>query len=164
MSKASSHQFSGTKGEKIAQGQNPANQKKQVVAWAEDVVSRMGDKVSGRKRDKFNTACVAFDETTGELYFGRNGGVDRFGPDLHDDIKKLLPSKPLNDYPTSWNCAETDAINNALHAGAKLEHLQIYTISTRPKSFGANKSSCQNCTYMYKGRISKNNTGWFKED
>ena len=33
-------------------------------------------------------------------------------PDIHNgvsghaDIKKILPQKSLNDYPTSWNCAE----------------------------------------------------------
>ena len=164
MSKSSSHQFSGTKGERIAQGRIPANQKKQLTDWANDVVARMGENVSKRKRDKFNTACVAFDETTGKLYFGRNGGVDRFGPDLHPDIKKALPDKSLNKYPTSWNCAETDAINNALHDGAKMQNLHIYTIDTSSGRFGKDKSSCANCTRAYKGRIKKNNTGWFKED
>lgn len=160
MSKASNHQFVGTKGERIAQGKIPANQKKQVVAWAQDVVRRMGENVSKRKRDKFNTACVAFDETTGQLYFGRNGGIDRFGPDLHPAIKNILPPENYAGFPTTWNCAETDAINNALHAGATLGNLHIYTINTRPRNFGADKASCANCTYMYKGRIKKNNTGW----
>ncbi|MDO4633902.1 MAG: YwqJ-related putative deaminase [Eubacteriales bacterium] len=161
MSKASSHQFSGTKGERIAQGKIPENQKKQVVAWAQDVISRMGENVSKRKREKFNTACVAFDESTGQLYFGRNGGIDRFGPDLHPAIKSILPPQSLTRVPTSWNCAETDAINNALHAGASLENLHIYTINTLPRYFGSDNASCENCTYMYKGRIKKNNTGWF---
>jgi len=158
MSKASSHQFSGTKGEKIAQGKNPENQKKQVVAWAEDVISHINAKDGDR--DSFNTACVAFDESTGALYFGRNGGVDRFGPNLHPSIQNILPTHNLEKWPSTWNCAETDAINNALHNGASLENLHIYTISTRPRNFGRDKISCKNCTYMYKGLIKKNNTGW----
>lgn len=160
MSKASSHQFSGTKGERIAQGIIPANQKSKLIDWANDVISRMPDNISKRKREKFNTACVAFDETTGELYFGRNGGIDRFGTEIHPTIKSILPPKNYADFPTTWNCAETDAINNALHAGASLSNLHIYTISTLPRYFGSDKVSCENCTYMYKNRIKKNNTGW----
>lgn len=162
MSKASSHQFSGTKGERISQGKIPANQKAKLIDWANDVISRMPDNISKRKREQFNTACVAFDETTGELYFGRNGGIDRFGTELHADIKKLLPPENYAGFPTTWNCAETDAINNALHAGASLGNLHIYTISTLPRNFGRDKVSCENCTYMYKNRIKKNNTGWIK--
>lgn len=162
MSKADSHQFSGTKGERIAQGLIPENQKKQVIEWAQDVVSRMGKNVSNRKREKFNTACVAFDETTGELYFGRNGGIDKFNTELHPTIKSILPPENFAKLPTTWNCAETDAINTALHAGASLRNLHIYTINASAKRFGADKSSCQNCTYMYKGRIKKNNTGWYE--
>lgn len=160
MSKASSHQFSGTKGERIAQGKVPENQRKQVTAWAEDVVSRMGPNVKKSDRNRFNTACVAFDETTGELYYGRNGGIDRFGPKLHPSLERILPPKNLEKWPSTWNCAETDAINNALHAGASLQNLHIYTISVRPRNFGTDKASCKNCTHMYKGRIKKNNTGW----
>lgn len=158
MSKASSHQFSGTKGERIAQGKIPENQHKQVTAWAEDVVARIN--AAGGDRDRFNTACVAFDESTGQLYYGRNGGVDRFGPDLHPAIKDILPPQNLEKWPSTWNCAETDAINNALHDGASLSNLHIYTISTRSRSFGRDKTSCKNCTHMYKDRIKKNNTGW----
>ncbi len=55
----------------------------------------MGENVSGRKREKFNTACVAFDETTGKLYFGRNGGIDKFETELHSTIKALLPPEKL---------------------------------------------------------------------
>ena len=160
MSKASSHQFSGTKGERIAQGLKPENQRAKLVDWANDVVSRMPENVSKRKREKFYTACVAFDETTGQLYFGRNGGIDRFGPDLHPTIKNILPPANYAGFPTTWNCAETDAINNALHAGASLSNLHIYTISALPHNFGSVKKACENCTYMYKDRIKKNNTGW----
>ena len=90
--------------------------------------------------------------------------MDQFGPGLHPDIQRILPQKSLNDYPTSWNCAETDAINNALHDGAKLKNLHIYTIDTSPRRFGDDKPSCKNCTFAYKGRIKKNNTGWFMEE
>jgi hypothetical protein len=169
MSKGNSHQFSGTKGEKIAQGIVPENQHKMVTSWAQDLASELEGQ-SKRKRDGFKTACVAFDEETGELYYGRNGGINRdasnvtknpvlFGDSKHEGI---LPSKSLNAYPTSWNCAETDAINKALNSGAKLENIHIYTISTTKRGFGSDKESCINCKTAYKGRIKKNNTGWTK--
>lgn len=89
MSKTNSHQFCGTMGERIEQGLIAKNQKKQVIAWVLDVVSRMGENVSKRQRDKFNTACVAFDETTGRLYFGRNGGIDKLALNCILQLKKF---------------------------------------------------------------------------
>ena len=160
MSKSSSHQFSGTMGDRIAQGMTPENLKKQIIGWAKQVVARMGKNASNRKRAKFNTACVAFDESTGTLYFGRNGGINKFETELCPIIKELLPPENFAKFPSAWNYAETDAINNALRAGASLEALHIYTINVLPDRFGDDKVSCENCTYMYKGRIKKNNSGW----
>ena len=162
MSKSDSHQFTGTMGQKIEQGMKPENLKKQLVSWAEEVVSRMHRSVSKRKRDKFNTACVVFDEMTGKLYFGRNGGIDKFGDTLHPTLKRILPKKSLNGLPTPWNCAEADAINQALRDGVELSHMRIYTISTRPLSMGKAKKSCENCTYAYKGKIKENYTRWIE--
>lgn len=163
MSKSDSHQFTGTKGQKIEQGMNPENLKRQLVSWAEEVVTRMSDNVSNRKRERFNTACVVFDELTGTLYFGRNGGIDKFGDSIHPTLRAILPKEPLNGLPTPWNCAETDAINQALHNGVDLGHMRIYTISTKPKSMGKAKKSCENCTYAYRDRIKENYTGWIEE-
>ena len=161
MSKTNSHQFSGTRGEKIAQGIKPESQRTKLIDWANDVLSVLDPK-SNTQRKKFNTATVAFDEATGDLYFGRNGGIDKFGDEIHPDLKNLLPSSSQNDYPTPWNCSESDAINRALHGGAKLHNLHIYTIYTSEKGFGNAKVSCKNCTMTYKGKIKKNNTGWHK--
>ena len=167
MSKASSHQFTGTKGQRIAQGIVPSNQKEKVISWAKAMANYLQSK-SKRKRDNFKTACVVFDEATGKLYFGRNKGINLdasnvekntklFGDSTH---KGILPYKSLNGYPTPWNCAETDAINQALNDKAKLSNLHLYTINTTPDNFGKDKKSCANCTYAYKKRVKKNNTGW----
>lgn len=171
MCKANSHQFKGTRGQRIAQGLSPSNQKEKVTAWAEDMVKYLEGK-SKRQREKFKTACVAFDEATGNLYFGRNKGINHDASNveknrvLFGDInnKGILPEKSLNDYPTSWNCAETDAINKALNAGAKLKNIHIYTINTLNSNFGKPKSSCENCTEAYKDRIKANNTGWYDKE
>ena len=125
--------------------------------------------VSKRQREKFNTASVAYDESTGKYYYGRNNGIEKngtsknsilFGDSTHDGI---LPKHSLNDYKIG-NCAEVDAINIALNAGAKLENLHLTTIHTTSGSMGQKKPACQNCTYSFRGRIRRNYTGWYKED
>ena len=165
MSKNISGLYRGTHGEKAANAIKPSTQKAAVTSWAKRTAERLAS-TSKRQRDKFRTACVAVDEATGEMYFGRNGGIDRdharrnpilFGDADHPGI---LPQRSLNAYPTSWNCAESDAINSALNAGAKLENLHIYTIGTGRNDFGIPKPSCLNCTSAYRGRIKRNNTGW----
>ena len=166
MSKSSSNQFSGTRGQKITQGLVPANQKEKVVSWAKATAEYLAGK-SKRQRENFKTACVAFDEETGKLYFGRNKGINMDASNVKkNDIlfgkDGILPSKSLNGYPTPWNCAETDAINQALNDGEKLKNIHIYTIDTIANNFGKDKKSCLNCKTAYKGRIKKNNTGWIE--
>ena len=165
MSKGISGLFHGTHGEKVANAIKTSVQKDAVTSWSEHTAERLAE-TSKRQRDKFRTACVAVDEETGKMYFRRNGGIDRnharhnpvlFGNDGHPGI---LPRQSLNAYPTPWNCAESDAINAALNAGARLENIHIYTIGTGKKDFGKPKPSCLNCTSAYKGRIRRNNTGW----
>ena len=164
MSKGLSNLFSGTRGEKAASAIKPSVQRAAVKEWADKTSAELAA-ISKRQRDKFKTACVAVNERTGEMYFGKNGGIGRDGAGLHPKLKSILPDKPLNNYPTPWNCAESDAINRALHAGANLEDIHIYTISTTLRGSGDNKyghdkKSCENCTAAFKGRIRRNNTGW----
>ena len=102
-------------------------------------------------------------------YYGRNGGIEKngspkspilFGDSTHDGI---LPKQSLNNYKIG-NCAEVDAINNALNAGAKLENLHITTIHTTPGNMGEYKRACENCTQSFMGRVKRNYTGWHEED
>lgn len=160
MSKSHSGLFRGTKGDRIARKPDPRILKKAVVAWAEEVVRKMPKDVSKRERNSFNTACVVYDEETGKYYFGRNGGIAKSKTPLHHTIKELLPEKSLTNVPSPSNCAETDAINQALHDGARLENIHMYVIDTKPGSMGEEKKSCKNCTHAYKGRVSENYSGW----
>jgi hypothetical protein len=164
MSKGLSYLFNGTRGERQARAIMPSSQRNAVLNWANRLSAELSAK-SKRQRDKFKTACVAVDDRTGNMYFGRNGGIGRDGAGLHPTLKKILPKVPLNNYPTPWNCAESDAINKALHAGAILSDIHIYTISTAlhgsgDNKYGNGKKSCENCTAAFKGRIRRNNTGW----
>lgn len=161
MSKSDCHQFTGTKGQKIHAGLKVGNQRAKVIEWAEDVAAHL----TKTQREKFNTATVVFDESTGKLYFGRNKGIALkgskknpviFGDDTH---KGLLPPRSLNKYALG-NCSEVDGLNDALNDGAKLKNLHIYTIHTTRGRMGEEKIACENCTYAFKGRIKRNNTGW----
>lgn len=121
--------------------------------------------VSKRQRDKFNTATVVYDESTGKYYNGRNHGIEidhdkkntlLFGDKSHPG---LLPKESLNNL-TVGNCAEIHAVNKALNDGASLSDLTMYTIHTTKNSFGKAKEACKNCTYALKGNIKTNYTGW----
>lgn len=136
----------------------------QVIHWAE----RKRTELTGKTKKNFNTACVVYDSTTGECYYGRNGGYHEkgykrnailFGDETHEGI---LPKQSLNAYPIG-NCAEVDAVNRALNAGAELGNLHMTTIHTTKKQFGKYKRACENCTYTFKDRIRRNYSGWFKE-
>lgn len=133
-----------------------------VTMWA----AEKRDNLSGRAKKTFNTASVAYDVTTGEYYYGRNGGCMQEGcqknPILFgsDGVKGVLPDESYNNYPVG-NCAEVDAINNALNNGAKLENLYLTTIHATKSKLGVPKQACQNCTVAFQGKIKGNTTGWY---
>lgn len=79
-----------------------------------------------------------------------------FGDTNH---KRLLPEKSLNAYKIG-NCAEVNAVNNALNHGAKLENLYMITIDVTNHSFEKIKSAYENCTYTFRGKIKKNYARW----
>ena len=173
MSKSSSGHFFGTIGQrkqakeaiKTKHTNNATQNHRHVVAWAEVIAKGL----SKKERRKFNTAAVVFDERTGKYYYGRNGGIMLtkakknailFGDSKHIGI---IPSRSLNKYPLG-NCAEVEAINNALNDNAKLSDLHITTIHSTKNKFGKRKRACQNCTVAFKGKIKRNYTGWFKKE
>lgn len=158
MSKGYSGHFSGTKGAKHGSGTIKSQQQQKAVEWAKN----HRNEVSRRIYDKMNTVTVAYDESTGKYYYGKNGGIS-----LNNSPKNpvlfgengILPKSSLNRFPLG-HCAEVDAINNALNDGAKLSNLHIYTIGTTKKDFGTAKCACENCTYAFKGKVKSNNSGW----
>ena len=173
MSKPSSGLFSGTKGSKNTVSNDSTSTQKlsaskiktvsheQVKSWA----IQKRNELTGKAKKNFNTACVVYDEKTGKFYYGRNGGFRETGyqrnPILFGDSEHegLLPKTSLNKYPVG-NCAEVDAINNALNSGADISHLHITTIHTTKNQFGNYKESCENCTYAFKNKVKANYSGW----
>ncbi|MDR9856626.1 contractile injection system protein, VgrG/Pvc8 family [Paenibacillus sp. VCA1] len=122
---------------------------------------------SKRKLDNFNTASVAYDAGTGKYYYGMNKGVQLSGdvknPMLFGskDQAGILPKASLNDYAIG-NCAEVDAVNQALNNGANMGDLYLYTIKTTSNEFGVAKIACENCTFTFKGNVADALTGWLK--
>lgn len=165
MAKGNSGLFFRTKGENYLSGINPDNLKQKAFEYAEEI-SKKGLTLEKRF---LNTTCVVYDEKTDRYYYGMNHGIELhstpknvilFGNEISEGI---LPKKSLNDYPIG-NCAEVDAINNALNNGSRLENLHIATLDVRRKNIRAHKiigkRSCKNCSYAFKGRIKENYTGW----
>ncbi|MFK4475021.1 phage baseplate assembly protein gpV [Paenibacillus sp. RC73] len=124
---------------------------------------------SKRKMDNFNTAAVAYDARTGKYYYGMNKGIQLSGDKKNTilfgskDKPGLLPKDSLNEYAVG-NCAEVDAVNQALNQKANVNDLYIYTIKTTPNEFGSAKIACENCTFTFKGNVADALTGWYKGD
>ena len=161
--KSNSGLFKGMNGSRKLGGTRKELRRK-VSTWAYNTADRLS-KTSNTQRNKFNTATVIYDESTGKTYYGRNHSIEidhekknpiLFGDSTHEG---LLPKTSLNDYPLG-NCAEMHAVNKALNDGANLKNLKMYTIHTTKSRFGASKHACKNSTYTLKGKIKENYSGW----
>ncbi|MEW4371843.1 RHS repeat-associated core domain-containing protein, partial [Paenibacillus kandeliae] len=124
---------------------------------------------SARKKDRFNTATLAYDLQNDKYYYGMNKGVmlsgDSKSPILYGGNKQsgLLPQESLNRYDIG-NCSEVDAVNQALNHGSNVKDLYLYTIETTRKNFGLAKDACANCTITFRGSVADTITGWYKGD
>ncbi len=163
MSKDSSGLFSGTRGANASTSKRSnavikAYSKQRVKDW----VKKQFETLPNNIKKKMNTATVVYDEKTGKYYYGRNGAPYEAGyvknPKLFGK-NGILPKESLNGYRVG-NCAEVDAINQALNAGANLKDLHMTTIHTTKSSFGKAKEACENCKEAFKDRIKQNYTGW----
>ena len=117
-----------------------------VTQWA-----RMEESLanSNRQLDKFNTATVVYDARTGNYYYGMNRGVQLSGDTLNLSLESWLPESSLNQYRLG-NCAEVDAVNQALSSGANASDLYLYTINTKNN---VSQPMCENCIYTFGDRV-----------
>ena len=159
--------YQGTRGE-LLEARRTGNYSYVMKQHLDNWARLKADKLlreSKRKRRNFNTACIAYDVETGREYYGRNAGIEISGtsrnPLLFGSSEKpgLLPQTSLNHLKVG-NCAEVDAINQALNDGASIGNLYIRTICTDEKHFGQDKLACLNCTCAFKGRVKGNYSGW----
>jgi hypothetical protein len=131
-----------------------------VMAWAKVYIQKLP---STRQLEKFNKASAAsYKKADGsiETMFGRNGGVLNIqasyptisaekGLFLHPELAKRLPENSM--WPNTANCAECDAVNQALHNGAKWEDIQIHTIDIRANGTMTDVIQCSDCQNIFKG-------------
>ena len=73
-----------------------------------------------------------------------NRGVQLSGDTLNLSLESWLPESSLNQYRLG-NCAEVDAVNQALNSGANASDLYLYTINTKNN---VSKPVCENCIYI----------------
>jgi RHS repeat-associated protein len=96
------------------------------------------------KVDPPTMASVVIDQRTGITYRGVSGQVP-------DRIHSLLRSRMDGPTLEKWrqgNCAEFNAVNDALLKGAKIEDLQYSTFRVRE---GTYEPSCRNCKIALQG-------------
>ncbi len=67
------------------------------------------------------------------------------GDNLNPLLASWLPEKLMNGYRIG-NCAEVDAVNQALINGTNVSNLYLYTINTKQN---IPKEMCANCIYTF---------------
>ena len=146
----------------------PANYSRVMKQHVDDWARRKADELSQmskRKREEFNTACIAYDVETGREYYARNAGVELSGASKNpllfgsDGSAGLLLQASPNHLKVG-NRAEVDAVNRALNDGARINNLRIRTICTGEKHFGQDKPARLNCTHTFRGRVKGSYSGW----
>jgi len=118
-----------------------------VNEWAKTTMNSLE---TATQKAKFNTATVVYDKTLKKYFFGRNKGIQIKGDEIHPQLKKMLPEESLNNYKLG-NCAECDAVNQALHAGSKVDDLKMYTVGVRKDGTTFAKPQCENCQQTFQG-------------
>lgn len=119
---------------------------------------------SNTQLSKFNKACTArwknATKSSDEVFYGRNGGIlntkSNFptisaenGLGIHPTLQSKLPSN--TKWPNVANCAECDAVNQALWKGAKWDEIQIHTIDIRPNGTMTDIIQCSECLNIFSG-------------
>lgn len=71
------------------------------------------------------------------------------GLDIHPELRSKLPAN--TQWPNTANCAECDAVNQALHAGVSWDKIQIHTIDIRPNGTMTDVIQCSECLDIFDG-------------
>ena len=106
---------------------------------------------SNNQLREFNTATILYNKSTGKYYYGANKGIAVSGAEIHPTLASKLPETSTNAYKLG-NCAECDAVNQALHDGANWGDLQMHTVGVQWNT-GATfpKPLCSNCEITFTG-------------
>ena len=106
---------------------------------------------SNNQLREFNTATILYNKSTGKYYYGANKGIAVSGAEIYPTLANKLPQTSTNAYKLG-NCAECDAVNQALHDGANWGDLQMHTVGVQWNT-GATfpKPLCSNCEVTFTG-------------
>jgi len=114
------------------------------------------------QKDKFSKACVARWRNAPlvreDIFFGRNGGILNTQASyptisaekklsIHHELADRLPE--TTKWPNQANCAECDAVNQALWEGALWDEIQIHTIDIRPNGTMSDVIQCSECLDIF---------------
>ncbi|HTM99775.1 MAG TPA: YwqJ-related putative deaminase, partial [Pedobacter sp.] len=101
--------------------------------------------IANTSKERLPRAITAIlDRQTGKVYYGRSG-VLKSVEDLNAQLKSLIPKESLEKWSVT-NCAECDALNNALNDGAKIKDLEMHTLQVEKKTGKAvDFERCANC-------------------
>lgn len=106
---------------------------------------------SNNQLREFNTATILYNKATGKYYYGANRGITVSGAEIHPTLTSHLPETSTNAYKIG-NCAECDAVNQALHDGANWDDLQMHTVGVQWNTGGTfPKPLCSNCEVTFTG-------------
>ena len=126
---------------------------------AEALAKAQAFKSAARLRDAARTtgtdppkkASAVVDARTGRTYHGipRGNKAAKQPTNIHPELAKRMPTKSLETWRVT-NCAEFNAVNNALHDGATWTDLRVYTVDV---ARNVPVPRCQNCTISLDGII-----------
>lgn len=98
--------------------------------------AQLRDILSKRKLPMGTSAAV--DRTTGNVYYGNSGTISN---NINKVLQARMPNPSLQKWPVA-NCAEFNAVNNALNSGAKITNLDVATVVVKT---GQAFPMCKNC-------------------
>ena len=99
---------------------------------------------SSSKEELPRAVSAIVNRRTGSVYYGKSG-VLKSVEDINPDLKKLLPKESLEKWSVT-NCAECDALNQALKNGADIKDLEMHTVKIDKKTgVITDFERCENC-------------------
>jgi RHS repeat-associated protein len=112
----------------------------------------VGNELAAASGKKPYIISAVTDAKSGKTFIGANKGIKSLD-DVHAELKARLPAETLENWKT-FNCAECDAFNKALKAGAKWEDLG--DLHTKQWDNAAKKyvdvKRCDNCQVTFKDK------------
>lgn len=119
------------------------NKKSKTIDELRDDLLEHIDNQQYSNRNRPRCSSIVYDIANDRCYYGRSNWGSC---NINAQLESLVPSDSLTGWSDVYNCAEMDAINQALNDGSNLRNLQIYTVYTKT---GDSAVMCSNCFYTF---------------